>query len=253
MSSFCPKSNLNFRRKMTELQVQVQPLLNEHEDDEESQQQQQQQIVVEKISNRRIASLDVFRGLSIFLMVVVDYAGSSLPIIAHAPWNGLHLADFVMPIVSFLQLEYLLPSYTISMWHVKVQCRYEATWKAIVRAVKLFVLGVFLQGGYLHGITSLTYGVDVETIRLLGILQRIAIGYIVAAVCEIWLPRQTWKKEAFLRNYIWHWCAVFFLCTIYIGLTYGQYVADWQFNDLYTFSSLVSENGTTIHTVKMFG
>ncbi|KAJ0693052.1 putative heparan-alpha-glucosaminide N-acetyltransferase [Helianthus annuus] len=245
MSSFCSKSNLNFRRKMTELQVQVQPLLNEHEDDEESQQQQQQQIVVEKISNRRIASLDVFRGLSIFLMVVVDFAGSSFPIIAHAPWNGLHLADFVMPMFLFAAGVSLAIVY-----NKKVQCRYEATWKAIVRAVKLFVLGVFLQGGYLHGITSLTYGVDVETIRLLGILQRIAIGYVVAAVCEIWLPRQTWKKEAFLRNYIWHWCAVFFLCTIYIGLTYGQYVADWQFNDLYTFSSLVSENGTTIHTVK---
>lgn len=34
-------------------------------------------------------------------MVLVDYAGSSLPVIAHAPWNGLHLADFVMPMFLF--------------------------------------------------------------------------------------------------------------------------------------------------------
>ncbi|KAK9064475.1 hypothetical protein SSX86_015857 [Deinandra increscens subsp. villosa] len=239
MSSVCLKSSLNFRRKMAE----DLPLLNSREEgDEES---QQEEIVVEKNSSRRIASLDVFRGLSIFLMVLVDYGGSSLPVIAHAPWNGLHLADFVMPMFLFAAGVSLAIVYK----HQKVQNRYEATWKALVRAGKLFILGVFLQGGYLHGITSLTYGVDVETIRLLGILQRIAIGYIVAALCEIWLPRPTWRKEAFLRNYIWHWCAVFFLCAVYVGLTYGLYVADWQFNDLYSFSSSVSENGTTIHSV----
>ncbi|KAI3824835.1 hypothetical protein L1987_06306 [Smallanthus sonchifolius] len=237
MSSVCSKSNLNFRRKIAE----VQPLLNDHQEhDEES---QQQQIVAENNSSRRIASLDVFRGLSIFLMVLVDYAGSSLPVIAHAPWNGLHLADFVMPMFLFAA------GVSLTIVYKKVQNRYEATWKAIVRAVKLFLLGVFLQGGYLHGITSLTYGVDVETIRLLGILQRIAIGYIVAALCEIWIPRQAFRKEEVIRNYIWHWCAVFFLCAIYIGLTYGLFVADWQFKDLYSLSSLVSENGTTIHTV----
>ncbi|KAL8248415.1 hypothetical protein R6Q59_005283 [Mikania micrantha] len=236
MASVCSKSSLNFRRKMAE----VLPLLNNHEEHDE---ELQQQIEAEKNSSRRIASLDVFRGLSIFLMVLVDYAGSSLPAIAHGPWNGLHLADFVMPMFLFAA------GVSLAIVYKKVQNQYEATWKAIVRTVKLFLLGVFLQGGYLHGITSLTYGVDVETIRLLGILQRIAIGYFVAAVSEIWLPRQTWRKEAFLRNYIWHWCAVFFLCAIYAGLTYGLYVADWQFNDLYSLSSLVSENGTTIHTV----
>nr|KAJ0223842.1 hypothetical protein LSAT_V11C200077830 [Lactuca sativa] len=88
--------------------------------------------------------------------------------------------------------------------------------------------------GYLHGITSLTYGVDVQKIRLLNILQmsltftnqylntpqclitihlilinpllhRIEIGYIAATLCEIWIPHQTYKKEPFFRVYIWHW------------------------------------------------
>ncbi|PWA43521.1 hypothetical protein CTI12_AA537590 [Artemisia annua] len=228
--------------------AEIQPLLNniylQVEDDE------QQMIEPDKnIATRRIASLDVFRGLSIFLMVFVDYAGSSLPIIAHAPWNGLHLADFVMPMFLFAAGVSLAIVYKVDYLARKTENRFEATWKAIVRAAKLFLLGVFLQGGYLHGLTSLTYGVDVETIRLLGILQRIAIGYIAAAVCEIWLPRQAWKKNTFLRNYIWHWFAVIFLCAIYIGLTYGLYVADWHFSDSYSLSSLISENGTTIHTV----
>ncbi|XP_024994030.1 heparan-alpha-glucosaminide N-acetyltransferase-like [Cynara cardunculus var. scolymus] len=240
MSAICSRSSLNFRGKMAE----ILPLLNNHQDEADEELQQQQQLVSEKISSRRIASLDVFRGLSIFLMVLVDYAGSSLPVIAHSPWNGLHLADFVMPLFLFAA------GISLAIVYKKIENKYEATRKAIVRAAELFLLGVFLQGGYLHGITSLTYGVDVERIRLLGILQRIAIGYIAAAVCEIWLSRQTCQKAAFFRNYIWHWCAVFFLSAIYIGLTYGLYVADWQFEDLNSFSSLMSENGSTIHTVK---
>lgn len=36
------------------------------------------------------------------LMMLVDYAGSIFPIIAHVPWNGVHLADFVMPFFLFI-------------------------------------------------------------------------------------------------------------------------------------------------------
>ncbi|KAL4576921.1 hypothetical protein LXL04_013022 [Taraxacum kok-saghyz] len=169
------------------------------------------------------------------LMVLVDYGGSNLPVIAHAPWNGLHLADFVMPMFLFTA------GVSLAIVYKKIPNRYEATWKAIVKAAKLFLLGVFLQGGYLHGITSLTYGVDIEKIRLFGH---------PAAVCEIWVPCQTFKKEPFFRVHIWHWCAVILLSAIYMGLTYGLYVADWKFKDLYSLSSLISENGTTIHTVR---
>jgi len=35
-------------------------------------------------------------------MILVDYGGSIFPIIAHAPWNGFHLADFVMPFFLFI-------------------------------------------------------------------------------------------------------------------------------------------------------
>ncbi|KAG0533675.1 hypothetical protein BDA96_04G213500 [Sorghum bicolor] len=44
-----------------------------------------------------------------------------------------------------------------------------------------------LQGGFFHGVHSLTFGVDLMKIRLMGILQRIAIAYLLAAICEIWL------------------------------------------------------------------
>ena len=34
--------------------------------------------------------------------MLVDYGGAIVPIIAHSPWNGLHLADFVMPFFLFI-------------------------------------------------------------------------------------------------------------------------------------------------------
>lgn len=62
----------------------------------------------------RIASLDVFRGLSVFLMMLVDYVGAIFPSIAHSPWHGVRLADFVMPFFLFaagvsLALVYKVP------------------------------------------------------------------------------------------------------------------------------------------------
>ena len=45
----------------------------------------------------RLQSLDVFRGLTIAWMILVDNAGDAFPEIDHCPWNGVALADFVMP------------------------------------------------------------------------------------------------------------------------------------------------------------
>ncbi|TQE01847.1 hypothetical protein C1H46_012471 [Malus baccata] len=127
----------------------------------------------------RVASLDVFRGLCVFLMMLVDYDGSILPIITHSLWNELHLADFVMPFFLFIA------GISLALVYKRVTNKVEATWKAMFKAVKLFLLGVLLQGGYFHEVASLTYEVDIETIRWFGILQRIAIGYIAVALCEI--------------------------------------------------------------------
>ncbi|KAM1206375.1 hypothetical protein FF1_007028 [Malus domestica] len=127
----------------------------------------------------RVASLDVFRDLCVFLIMLVDYGGSILSIITHSPWNELHLADFVMPFFLFIV------GVSLALVYTRVTNRVEATWKAMFKAVKLFLLGVLLQGGYFHGVASLTYEVDIESIRWFGILQRIAIGYIAAALCKI--------------------------------------------------------------------
>ncbi|PON32495.1 hypothetical protein PanWU01x14_360780 [Parasponia andersonii] len=191
----------------------------------------------------RVASLDVFRGLCVFLMMLVDYGGSVLPIIAHSPWNGVHLADFVMPLFLFIA------GVSLALVYKKVPDRFEATWRAVFRALKLFFLGVILQGGYFHGVTSMTYGVDIERIRWLGILQRISIGYIVAALCEIWLSHQTWRVMGFFKSYYPHWCLAISLSAIYAGLLYGLYVPDWQFK-VSPAAALLPSNCSSLYMVK---
>ncbi|KAI5592442.1 hypothetical protein BDE02_04G151400 [Populus trichocarpa] len=192
----------------------------------------------------RVASLDVFRGLCVFLMMLVDYGGAIVPIIAHSPWNGLHLADFVMPFFLFIA------GVSLALVYKRVPNRIEATRKAVLRAVELFLLGVILQGGYFHGINFLTYGVDMKRIRWLGILQRISIGYIFAALCEIWLSCRSRRDVSFLKSYYWHWGAAFSLSAIYLGLLYGLYVPDWQFEMSNATSSVFPTNHSYVYMVK---
>ncbi|XP_058785715.1 uncharacterized protein LOC131660490 [Vicia villosa] len=191
----------------------------------------------------RVASVDVFRGLSVFLMIFVDYGGSIFPLISHAPWNGIHLADLVMPFFLFLV------GISLALVYKRRPERKQATWKALVRSLQLFILGILLQGGYFHGITSLTYGVDIQTIRWFGVLQRISIGYIVAALCEIWLPTLRWKEMGFFKSYYWHWFVAVILLAIYSGLLYGLYVPNWQFDVSAATSSLPPFDSGNVYKV----
>ncbi|KAG6426666.1 hypothetical protein SASPL_110893 [Salvia splendens] len=174
----------------------------------------------------RLVSLDVFRGLTVVLMIIVDNAGRLIPSINHSPWNGLTLADFVMPFFLFMV------GVSLGLVYKNMTCRVAATKKAILRAGKLFVLGIFLQGGYFHGLSKLTYGVDLEQIRWMGILQRIAVAYWVAAMCEIWLRNDEIvdSRKSLLKKYRWQWATAFVLSTVYLLMLYGLYVPDWEYH-----------------------
>lgn len=174
---------------------------------------------------RRLASLDVFRGLTVALMILVDDAGGILPAINHSPWNGVTLADFVMPFFLFIV------GVSLGIVYKKLSNKVVATRKAILKAFKLLILGIVLQGGFFHGINDLTYGVNIGQIRWLGILQRISFGYLLAALCEIWLTRNSDidSSSRLVKKYCWQWLVTFVLTALYMGLLYGLYVPDWQY------------------------
>ena len=45
----------------------------------------------------RLECLDIARGCTVALMLFVNHVGEEPGWVAHAPWEGLHLADLVMP------------------------------------------------------------------------------------------------------------------------------------------------------------
>lgn len=174
----------------------------------------------------RLVSLDIFRGLTVVLMIVVDEAGGLIPAINHSPWNGLTLADFVMPFFLFMV------GVSLGLVYKNMTCRAAASKKAIFRAGKLLLLGIFLQGGYFHGLNNLTYGVDLKLIRWMGVLQRIAVAYWVAAMCEIWLRNEEKvdSRLSLLKKYKWQWVTAFVLTAVYLLMLYGLYVPDWEYH-----------------------
>ncbi|KAK7295816.1 hypothetical protein RJT34_18728 [Clitoria ternatea] len=175
---------------------------------------------------QRLVSLDVFRGLTVALMILVDDAGGLIPALNHSPWNGLTLADYVMPFFLFIV------GVSLALTYKKLSCREVASRKAVLRALKLLALGLFLQGGYFHRVNDLTYGVDMKQIRWMGILQRIALAYLLAALCEIWLKSDddpVNSGPSLLRKYRFQWAVGLILSVLYLFLLYGLYVPDWEY------------------------
>nr|GMD60907.1 heparan-alpha-glucosaminide N-acetyltransferase-like [Ipomoea batatas] len=197
-------------------------------------------------SKERLVSLDVFRGLTVALMILVDDAGKAFPSINHSPWFGATLADFVMPFFLFVV------GVSVSLVFKKVPSKPAATKKVLLRTVKLFILGVILQGGYFHGRGDLSYGVDIEKIRWMGVLQRISIGYLFSSILEIWLVNNMSADSPmkFVRRYWLQALVAVSLSVLYMGLLYGLYVPDWEFKvDTASNSSVLPQYGSTTQTV----
>ncbi|KAK7344400.1 hypothetical protein VNO77_13949 [Canavalia gladiata] len=196
------------------------------------------------VPNQRLASLDVFRGLTVALMILVDNVGRAFPSLNHSPWFGVTLADFVMPFFLFV----VGVSIGLVFKKVSRSRKPDATKKVILRTIKLFVLGLLLQGGYFHGRGNLTYGVDLSKIRWFGVLQRISIGYFLASISEIWLVNNNILVDspaAFVRKYSIQWMFSILLCSVYLGLLYGLYVPNWKFehsNALWTSHLSIIQN-----------
>ncbi|KAH9308316.1 hypothetical protein KI387_036227, partial [Taxus chinensis] len=217
--------------------------------EEENEQNEAQALLIKHAESRggkpkRLISLDVFRGLAVAIMILVDDAGGVLPAINHSPWNGVTIADFVMPFFLFIV------GVSLGLVYKEVSNKVVASRKAILRALKLSILGIVLQGGYFHKLNDLTFGVNIENIRWLGILQRIALGYFIAAVCEIWLTSDTVvdSLEGLLKKYRIQWLLAISLSAVYLALLYGIYVPDWKFEVQITNSSNTSSSIT--YTVK---
>jgi predicted acyltransferase len=134
-------------------------------------------------SNKRFIALDVFRGMTICLMLIVNFPGSQentyAPLL-HAKWNGFTPADLVFP--SFLFAVGNAMSFTISKW--KTLKTSQVLSKICKRTVLIFLLGYLLfwfpfQNLFVVRHFSFPSFADA---RILGVLQRISVTYCIASL-----------------------------------------------------------------------
>jgi predicted acyltransferase len=130
---------------------------------------------------RRLVSLDVARGITIAFMILVNNGGSgkySYRQLEHSPWNGWTLTDLVFP--SFLFIAGI--SIVLSTESRLARGESKATLRLHVlkRAVILFLFGLVVNGfPYFH----------LSTLRIYGVLQRIAICFLLASLIYLWNSR----------------------------------------------------------------
>ncbi len=124
-------------------------------------------------STGRLVSLDAFRGAIIALMVLVNDPGDGRHVYAplqHADWNGWTITDVVFP--SFVWIVGVAMTFSMAKRLAAGVSRSQIFTQALLRAAILYGLGLFLYA-FPH--------FDLSTQRVLGVLQRIAICYAIAA------------------------------------------------------------------------
>jgi len=121
---------------------------------------------------KRLLALDVMRGLTIALMIMVNTPGSwsyVYPPLLHSKWDGCTPTDLVFPFFLFIV--------GVSMWFSFKKFDNGITKKSLFKVLKrfsiMFILGVFLNGFPYF---------DIEQLRYFGVLQRIAIAYLFGAL-----------------------------------------------------------------------
>jgi predicted acyltransferase len=132
----------------------------------------------EKTTTQRLVFLDVVRGITIAFMILVNNHGNPQAIywpLEHAEWNGWTPTDLVFPI--FLFLVGITTVLSTASRIARGESRSSLFWHALRRAAILFALGILI-----HGFPSY----PLATLRIYGVLQRIAICYFVATVIYLW-------------------------------------------------------------------
>ncbi len=132
--------------------------------------------------NQRFFALDVFRGATVALMILVNNPGSwshIYPPLAHAPWHGCTPTDLVFPFFLFAvgnAMAFVMPRLEAS--------GQAAFWKKVSKRTLL----IFLIGLMLHWSPFVKWSNDAlvfktfENLRIMGVLQRIALCYFFAAI-----------------------------------------------------------------------
>ncbi len=135
----------------------------------------------------RLTSLDIFRGIAITSMILVNNPGSwnhVYPLLKHAEWHGYTPTDLIFPFFLFIvgvAITFSLAKYTPEYREGKKVISPKVYLKILRRCLILFLLGLLLNGYPNY---------DFSTIRIMGVLQRISLAYGLSAIAILHLSRK---------------------------------------------------------------
>lgn len=128
---------------------------------------------------KRLQALDVMRGLTIALMIMVNTPGSwqyIYPPLRHAKWHGCTPTDLVFPFFLFIV--------GTAMWYSfrkhEGLLKHQQVFKVLKRMTVIFLIGLLLN--------AYPY-FDFSKLRIMGVLQRIALAYGIAAFLIMYVKR----------------------------------------------------------------
>ena len=132
--------------------------------------------------NQRYYSLDVFRGATVALMILVNNPGSWAHIyspLEHATWHGCTPTDLVFPFFLFAvgnAMAFVMPRFE--------QAGDAVFWKKVIkRTLLIFAIGIFLNWSPFVRWDGENIAWKVwQNVRIMGVLQRIALCYFFASV-----------------------------------------------------------------------
>ena len=143
----------------------------------------------------RLLSLDAFRGLTIAGMILVNNPGSWSHIYAplrHAEWHGWTPTDLIFPFFLFI-VGVAIP-FSFGKRLLGSDSRRELIGHVIRRSVILFALGLFMAAYPRF---------DLGSLRIMGVLQRIGLVYLLAASSFLYFGRRgrAWMVAGLLLGY----------------------------------------------------
>ena len=158
--------------------------------------------------NQRFYSLDVFRGATVALMILVNNPGSwghIFPPLEHASWHGVTPTDLVFPFFLFAvgnAMAFVIP---------KLEAAGEGKFwfKVIKRSLLIFFIGLFLNWFPFIKYDDAGHVVakPFETVRIFGVLQRIAVSYFFASIIiHLFKVRGAFVVGAFILLGYWFLC-----------------------------------------------
>ena len=149
----------------------------------------------------RLLSVDIFRGLTICFMIMVNTPGSWEHVYApmrHAPWHGFTPTDMVFPF--FMTTVGI--SMALSMAGARTKSDGELMMKIVKRAALIFLVGLLLN--------YFPFTKAIADLRIWGDLQRIAASYLVAGLAVVLLKKEKNILIYTITSLLAYWALLYF-------------------------------------------